>query len=255
MSSDGKFGDLLTRLISAAVMILIAGFALYHSSIAFSLLLAICSGLMAWETLSMHGAKRGTREVASFAFAVSTLTLIFMMSPIAIFSALVLIGLCTALVKSSRVTVALFLVAIGIATVSLAQMRMVSMIPVLFLIACVIASDVGGYFAGRIIGGPKLWPAVSPKKTWSGTIGGWILAALVALIFYVNVGGSAGMFIYAVLISMAAQAGDLVESWIKRRAGIKDASNLIPGHGGLLDRFDGVIGAAILAGVISAMPV
>ena len=115
----------------------------------------------------------------------------------------------------------------------------------LWLVAVVVASDTMGYFAGRLIGGPKFWPRISPKKTWSGTVAGWVGAGLVGAGF-----AAAGTvpWAYALLsplIALAGQVGDIVESWIKRRAGAKDSSRLIPGHGGVLDRFDALVGAVL----------
>ena len=117
----------------------------------------------------------------------------------------------------------------------------------IWLITCVISVDIGGYFIGRSIGGPKLWPRISPNKTWSGTLGGWGLAVLITFIF-INITNEIlyTHIFWAVIIAIFAQLGDLAESALKRRAGIKDSSNLIPGHGGFLDRFDGMIGAFFL---------
>jgi phosphatidate cytidylyltransferase len=115
---------------------------------------------------------------------------------------------------------------------------------VLFLLLVVWASDIGAYAAGRILGGPKLAPAISPAKTWAGAGGGLVAAALAGL----GVGaGDAGALLAALLLGLAAQAGDLLESAVKRRAGVKDSGSLIPGHGGLLDRLDGVLAAAPVA--------
>jgi len=116
-----------------------------------------------------------------------------------------------------------------------------------WLIAVVVASDVLGYFAGRILGGPKFWPKVSPKKTWSGTVAGWIGAALVGAIYWHFAGFGPEILWISPLIAFAGQMGDIAESAIKRRAGVKDASNLIPGHGGLMDRFDALAFAGVLA--------
>jgi phosphatidate cytidylyltransferase len=117
------------------------------------------------------------------------------------------------------------------------------------LFAVVWTTDVLGYFAGRAIGGPKLLPSISPKKTWSGavtgTLGAIVLAVVVAALFGVHGRGViAGL---ALLLSVAAQLGDLFESWVKRQFGAKDASNLIPGHGGVMDRLDGFWAAAVVA--------
>lgn len=118
-----------------------------------------------------------------------------------------------------------------------------------WLLAVVIASDVMGYFAGRALGGPKFWPRISPKKTWSGTVAGWIGAALVGAIFAaLDRGTGSGLVLLSPVVAFAGQMGDIAESAIKRRAGVKDSSHLIPGHGGVLDRFDALIFAAIVVG-------
>ena len=123
----------------------------------------------------------------------------------------------------------------------------------LWLLAVVIASDIMGYFAGRLLGGPKFWPRVSPKKTWSGTGAGWIGALIVAWAFFGWLGQI--LIIAAPFVAFAGQMGDIVESAIKRRAGVKDSSQLIPGHGGVLDRFDAVIFAALtVVGLVFVLP-
>ena len=114
-----------------------------------------------------------------------------------------------------------------------------------WLVLVVIATDVMGYFAGRMIGGPKFWPKVSPKKTWSGTAGGWIGAAIVGAIYAAKTPEMLEVIGVSVAVSMASQMGDIAESAIKRHLDVKDSSNLIPGHGGVLDRFDGMLGAAV----------
>ena len=114
-----------------------------------------------------------------------------------------------------------------------------------WLVLVVIATDVAGYFAGRFIGGPKFWPRVSPKKTWSGTLGGWFAAMLIGLVFLTFTNAGKDLPWISMLLSLASQMGDVAESAIKRRMGVKDSSSLLPGHGGLLDRFDGLLGAAL----------
>ncbi len=116
---------------------------------------------------------------------------------------------------------------------------------VLWLAALVAAVDTLGYFGGRLIGGPKFWPAVSPKKTWSGTLAGWVGAAGVGGIAW-GLGDAPGWIVpFSALVGFAGQLGDIGESAIKRRAGVKDASDILPGHGGLMDRFDGMAGAVV----------
>ncbi|MBK5927578.1 hypothetical protein CCR87_09615 [Rhodobaculum claviforme] len=116
-----------------------------------------------------------------------------------------------------------------------------------WLIAVVIASDVAGYFIGRVVGGPKFWPSVSPKKTWSGTVAGWIAAAGVGAAFAGPLGAGGALVALSVVVAAAGQGGDIAESALKRRAGVKDSSQLIPGHGGLADRFDAMLAAALVA--------
>jgi len=110
------------------------------------------------------------------------------------------------------------------------------------------ATDIGGYFAGRLIGGPKLWPQVSPKKTWAGAIGGFVASLGVAAGFAVfDFGKTVPMLLLSAVLSVASQLGDLFESAVKRRFGVKDSSHIIPGHGGLMDRLDGFVAAIVLA--------
>jgi phosphatidate cytidylyltransferase len=118
--------------------------------------------------------------------------------------------------------------------------------PVLFVILVVCATDIGAYFTGREIGGPKLAPALSPSKTWAGLGGGMVAAALVATIcssFAPYPASAPVAFVLGGILAALSQGGDLFESWLKRRAGVKDSGNLIPGHGGLLDRVDGLVAA------------
>ncbi len=126
---------------------------------------------------------------------------------------------------------------------------------IFFLFLIVWVTDVAAYFAGRALGGPKLLPAVSPKKTWSGGIGGLVGAMVVGALFGLYVDGFsvlAGVAAAAIL-SVSSQAGDFFESWIKRVHNAKDSSNLIPGHGGFLDRVDGLIAAAFPVAVVVAL--
>jgi phosphatidate cytidylyltransferase len=114
-----------------------------------------------------------------------------------------------------------------------------------WVIGVVVATDVLGYFAGRALGGPKFWPRVSPKKTWSGTVAGWAGAAGIGVVLWRVTGAGPALIWQSAALSFAAQMGDIAESALKRRMGVKDSSALIPGHGGLFDRFDGLLGAAL----------
>ena len=141
------------------------------------------------------------------------------------------------------------------------------MTPAIMLIAAVIGTDIGAYFAGRSIGGPKIAPRISPSKTWSGLLGGMIGAGLMMVIIQAGIysfrDGEAGdgdvylaygwfgLMLTGTALAVVAQMGDFFESWMKRRAGVKDSGRLIPGHGGLFDRTDGLIAVAFAAGVVT----
>lgn len=126
---------------------------------------------------------------------------------------------------------------------------------VIFLFAIVWMTDIGAYFAGRALGGPKLVPQVSPNKTWAGAVGG-LLAAILAAVAVAKLAALSAIFPLAVLalaLSVFAQAGDLFESFLKRRFHAKDSSHLIPGHGGLMDRLDGFVTASVAAALIGLL--
>ncbi len=124
---------------------------------------------------------------------------------------------------------------------------------IILLFAIVWTTDIVGYFAGRAFGGPKLLPAISPKKTWSGAIAGTLGAVLAGVLVasFTGLPGNA-IAMLALLLSIMAQLGDLFESWVKRQFGAKDASQVIPGHGGMMDRLDGFWAATLIGSLLGA---
>ncbi|QPH53991.1 phosphatidate cytidylyltransferase [Pontivivens ytuae] len=145
---------------------------------------------------------------------------------------------------------------IGIAMICIEAMRndfRFGFLAVLWLVLVVIAVDVGGYFGGRIFGGPKLWPAVSPKKTWAGLIGSVLFAQITGFLFAIltPVPYAAEVALMSALVALIAIGGDLLESSAKRYFGVKDSSRLMPGHGGILDRLDGLMAAALFVAAVS----
>ena len=186
-------------------------------------------------------------------------------------AALAVAGLCLAI---GRIDAALMVLAVGlVAVASIAPERrswaaagffyaaaaeiasvLVRLDPVkgfaalMFVLLIVWVTDIGGYFAGRGIGGPKLWPRVSPKKTWAGAIGGFAASLAVAAALPRSISAKSGRCCcLAGVLSVVSQLGDLFESAVKRRFGVKDSSHIIPGHGGLLDRLDGFVAAVVVA--------
>jgi phosphatidate cytidylyltransferase len=191
--------------------------------------------------------------------------------------ALAVAGLCLAL---HRLDVALIVLAVGLAAVAAmargrrnwaaagflyaAAAEMASVLvrldPVMgfaalmFVLLIVWVTDSGGYFAGRGIGGPKLWPRVSPKKTWAGAIGGFAASLAVAGGFAAFDLGKAGpLLLLSAVLSAVSQLGDLFESAVKRRFGVKDSSHIIPGHGGLMDRLEGFVAAVVMAALLGLL--
>jgi phosphatidate cytidylyltransferase len=145
--------------------------------------------------------------------------------------------------------------AIGIAPIALRADDDYGFLAVVFLFVVVWTTDIAAYFTGRALGGPKLMPRVSPKKTWSGALGG-AAAAVIGAFIVAKIAGLAGALALAGLalaLSILVQAGDLFESFLKRRFGAKDSGQLIPGHGGLMDRLDGFVAAAVLAAVVGLL--
>jgi phosphatidate cytidylyltransferase len=124
-------------------------------------------------------------------------------------------------------------------------------VALMLILLIVWVTDIGGYFAGRGLGGPKLWPRVSPKKTWAGAIGGFTASLAVAAGFAaLGLGKMIPLLLLAAVLSIVSQLGDLFESAVKRAFGVKDSSQIIPGHGGLLDRLDGYVFAVVAAALI-----
>jgi phosphatidate cytidylyltransferase len=151
----------------------------------------------------------------------------------------------------------LYAAIVAICPILLRQDPQMGFAALLFLFATVWSTDVFAYLVGRKIGGPLLWPRLSPKKTWAGAVGG-LAGGVVAgsIVAYASAGTHLGIGgVLALILSIAAQAGDLLESAVKRRFGVKDASALIPGHGGVMDRVDGLLVAALVAVLIGVLHV
>lgn len=246
MSAD--WNDLRPRVLSAIVMVLVGGIEVWLGGAPFAVLVVLLTGVMMWELSRM------TADPA-FDISIGLGVLASLLLALNLWSSLAFaaIGLAVPAVlgavlprrgRRMFLAYALIVMATGLSWVLLRQS--LGLVPILWLLAVVITSDIMGYFAGRLLGGPKFWPRVSPKKTWSGTVAGWLGAGLVGFGFWAAGLGTAHLLWASPLMSLAGQMGDIAESAIKRRAGVKDSSNLIPGHGGFLDRFDALAFAAIL---------
>lgn len=161
-----------------------------------------------------------------------------------------------ALAVTQRPWAALGVIYLGLAVLGLLLIRhqLRGMLFTFWALALVWACDIGAYFAGRWIGGAKLAPDISPNKTWAGALGGLAAASLFAALLHVYAGLPWRLTLATPLLAIVAQGGDLFESWLKRRAGVKDSGTILPGHGGLLDRLDGLAPVAPVAAFLVMLP-
>ena len=247
MIEPSKWSDLMIRLGSAALMVVIGLLALLFGGHVFHVIVAVICGLMMWELVRMVAPLNGPLALQLGGLsALASFIAIYIPTGFALPLLLLPAFAGFAALTRNRVIYMVFSVMVLLAGFGMMSVRDdLGFTWMLWLIVVVVATDALGYFAGRMIGGPKFWPAVSPKKTWSGTAFGWLGAAIVGWGFAVYTGASMELIGISVAIAMASQMGDIAESAIKRMMGVKDSSSLIPGHGGVLDRFDGMLGAAV----------
>lgn len=245
--SDGRWSDLTARILSAAVLVVVGAIEVWLGGLWFEVFIGLACGLMTWELVRMIDPERMGVAVQLGILTGFVVILSYHLPPLFKLPFLVAPALVGAgQISRAKGTYALFafwIAAAGLGFISIRENMGFGWM--IWLIAVVVATDVAGYFVGKAIGGPKFWPRISPKKTWSGTAGGWVAAALVGAVFAAYAGFGFLFVLISVAASMASQLGDIVESATKRKFGVKDSSNLIPGHGGFLDRFDGMMGAAI----------
>jgi phosphatidate cytidylyltransferase len=251
-------GELPIRVISAVILAPLAIGAAYVGGWPFVLFCALAAVGIWWEWTALS-AGRGARIVMAIgAGALVAATGVLMVSWIAAAVAWLAIGafaVAAAAPPNARGWVALGVLYAGamlVAPVVLRSDPHEGFLAIVFLFAVVWATDIVAYFAGRAVGGPKLAPRVSPNKTWAGALGGAcgavIAAATVAAA--AKPGHGTALVLVGFGLSVASQVGDLFESAVKRRYGAKNAGQLIPGHGGLMDRLDGFIAAALVAAIL-----
>lgn len=256
-----QFRDLVPRIASAAVMLPAAGFLIWYGGQAFAVAVVIMCGWMAWELGLLA---RVTKTSDKFLLVGAELVPVALVAFAATDQGLIAVPVAVAALAGARFLLGrdiswtgmlgvAYIAAAGIAAIWLRRGDGGGDIWILLLLV-VVASDVSAYIVGRIVGGPKLAPAISPKKTWSGSIGALAGSASAAAVFgMVATLPIVPMIGAALLVSVASQMGDLLESWAKRRAGVKDSGAIIPGHGGALDRLDGFLFATpILACIVLA---
>lgn len=252
-ANSSKWEDLKTRTLSAMLMIVVGAFDIWLGGIWFLALIALVCGLMIWELVRMLEPEKVMLARALGALAVVSVSVAVMvpvLGDVLALAAPIVAG--ALLITTHRKVFVLYAPVIMLASYALVTARALEdgITWLVWLVLVVVITDIAGYFAGRMFGGPKFWPSISPKKTWSGTVAGWIGAGLLGLAFMSVTGVGPVLVLVSMVTSLASQMGDIAESAIKRRVGVKDSSRLIPGHGGVLDRFDGLIGASLLVLVV-----
>lgn len=252
--------NLVLRIVSSLVLAPVAIAAAYFGGLVFIAFWTAAAILVLWEwdTLVCAHDRNAVLATGAFALAGVAVTLMFDRPGIAVMLvALGLFGLATLASRVRRhwcVAGLIYAAALLIAPVLLRGDPSFGLAAIVFLFVIVWLTDITAYFVGRAFGGPKLMPRVSPKKTWSGAIGGTLAGMIGGVIVaqQAGIGNLAAAGVVALVLSVISQAGDLAESAIKRQFSAKDSSQLIPGHGGLMDRLDGFVTAAAagaLAGI------
>jgi phosphatidate cytidylyltransferase len=258
-TSDATLGswrsNLVLRVASAAVLAPAAVAAAYFGGptfVVFWAVAAICV-LWEWDNLVCAHDKNPVLTIGSVAIGGGALLLLLGRTGTAM--ALIVLGMLGATTLASKahriwcVGGVFYAGALMVGPVLLRSDAALGFVAIVFLFTVVWFTDILAYFCGRAFGGPKLMPTVSPKKTWSGAIGGTVagIAGGVAVAWYAGIANIAAVAVLALILSMVSQAGDLFESAVKRRFDPKDASGLIPGHGGVMDRVDGFVVATLVA--------
>lgn len=260
--------ELKLRIMSGAVMAVAVLLLTWAGGVGFNLL-AVAIGLlvfhewqaMAWSRDAGEGLAGGRWSIAVLAgWAVMiTVAILLMLEFFALALALGAAAAIVARLLAGRVGMPFWfsgsLIYAAASMVSLAAIRSggeAGLFAVLFLFAVVWTTDIMAYFVGRAFKGPKLAPSISPGKTWSGAVGGTVFGVVIALLLTWGFGGAPAIAVggLALVLSVCSQAGDLFESALKRRCGVKDSSHLIPGHGGVMDRVDGLVAAGFALYII-----
>lgn len=267
--------ELSKRIIAGIVMIAIAVAALWAGGIFFGLLVAACGLMMIAEWAGLFRATRTQTRILLALIGIFLLQGLLLANGAAgqfgpamigivpaslwpsvgaiggMVALLVLLGALGALL-GRRLGLAAGLLYVGLPILALLVMRNRDdgLALTFWTLAVVWATDIGAFFAGRAIGGPKLAPRVSPSKTWSGLGGGVLAATITGAIIAWRMGLPPILLGLGAVMAVLAQAGDLFESSLKRRAGVKDSGRILPGHGGVLDRLDGVVPVATMIGAL-----
>ncbi len=253
--------ELVLRLASALVLANITLLATWSGPLPFAVLVAAVALILLWEWGRLTGGNGPDKEMLiGGAGVLLALAIVVLARPAWGIAVLVATAAATLVVteKTERLMVPAGVLYAGLPSLALVWLRSDpghGFASIVLLLAIVWATDSGAFVVGRLVGGPRLYPRVSPNKTWSGLLGGVTVAGAVAGAYASWVGSSAPsrVVILAVVLALVSQLGDLFESAMKRAHGVKDTSGLIPGHGGFMDRVDGLVFAAVVAAVFALL--
>jgi phosphatidate cytidylyltransferase len=254
MTGPRSGSDLAVRALSGVAMIAVALVALWAGGVWFWLLTSIAAMLMLAEWGDLVQSDPSHKRLALFAACVPLAIMAPDLAAGPSFLALGLIfgaGFFIAIVTNKpRLAFGIVYVALPALALLFLRGEAEGLLLATWTLATVWVTDIGAYFAGRSIGGPKLAPSVSPNKTWAGLIGGVVAALLLGLALWYGYGLPLQLALASPILAVIAQIGDLYESWLKRLAGVKDSGTLLPGHGGVLDRLDGLVPVAPAAAAL-----
>jgi phosphatidate cytidylyltransferase len=257
--AGGDSRNLVTRVVAALVLAPLAIGAAYAGGFWWTALATLGAIGLYVEWLMVVSATRDRRVVAGGIAALAVAGLCLAARRIDVALVVLALGLAAVVGLSAerrRWTAAGFLYAAAafLASVLVRLDQIEGLVALILVLLVVWATDISGYFVGRSVGGPKLWPRISPNKTWAGAIGGFVASLLVAAGFAAfGLARTGPVLLLGACLSIASQLGDLLESAIKRHFGVKDSSHIIPGHGGLMDRLDGYVAAIVMAAIFGIL--
>ncbi len=247
--------NLRLRMIASVVMIAVASGALVWGGFAFWLLAVVVALFMMAEWADLQKVPPRTKRLAQYALSVplATMAPAWLLIETRDFFTLGLVAgaafFVVIVTRLPQLALGILYCALPVLALIVLRRQEAGLLYAFWAMALVWATDIGAFFAGRTIGGPKLAPRLSPNKTWAGLVGGVVVATLLALALRAE-GLSDPLVAATPLLAVLAQAGDLYESWLKRVAGVKDSGNTLPGHGGVLDRIDGLVPVAPVAALL-----
>ena len=243
-----SFSDLPRRAFSATVFSIFAFSALYFSGYFTILFLCFCNGMLMWEVFNITS-RNFSNSLKFYLLPTCLMSVcpIFYPVPSLAFIIVIISALLSFKTQNGKLTNAFCTLYIGVSfllfyKIFTDESNASGFLIIMFIITIVVSSDIGGYFSGRVIGGAKVWRRISPNKTWSGLIGGWVLAMFSGYCFNFALNYEIlFVLILSFALALASQVGDFFQSSIKRYYDVKDSGFILSGHGGLFDRFDGLL--------------